>query len=79
MPFRLRAYCISTNLEIVLDQVENKIPMCTRNVLQDGYEVEEHVRDLTLDVFIDVLVRCDPPLACLNKVNGTELWQEYYV
>jgi len=70
---------ISTNLEIVLDQVENKIPMCTRNVLQDRYEMEKHVRDLALDVFVNVRIRRNPSLACLHKVDRTGLWQEHYV
>ncbi len=66
-------------LKIVLDQVENEIPVRSLHVLQDRYEVEEHVRDLALDVFVDVLVRCDPCLARLHKVDGTGLWQKYYV
>ena len=66
-------------LEIVLYQIKNELPVRSRHVLQEGYEVEAHVRDLTLDVFIDVLVRRDPPLARLHKVDGTGLRQEYYI
>ena len=68
-----------TYLEIVLDHIKNELPVRPRHILQDGYDVYEHVRDLTLDVFVDVFVRRDPPLACLYKVNSTELWQEYYI
>lgn len=78
MPFRNKNI-YQTNLEIVLDQVENKIPMCTRNVPQDRYEMVKHVRDLALDVFVNIPIRRNPSLACLHKVHRTELWQEYYV
>ena len=70
---------ILTNLEIVLDQVENKIPMCARNIPQDRYKMEKHVRDLALDVFVNVRIRRDPSLACLHKVHRAGLWQEHYV
>ena len=69
----------STNLEIVLDQIENKIPMRTRNVLQDRYQMEKHIRDLALDVFVNVRIRRNPSLACLHKVHRTGLWQEHYI
>ena len=45
-----------TNLKIVLDQVENEVPMRTRNVLQDRNEMEKHVRDLAFDVLVDILI-----------------------
>ena len=69
----------SPYLEIVLDQVENEVPVCSRNVLQDRYEMEKHVGDLALDVFINVRIRSNPSLARLHKVHRTRLWQEHYV
>lgn len=41
--------------------------------------MEKHVRDFALDVLIDILIRLNPPLACLRKVHRTRLWQERYV
>ena len=67
------------NLKIVLDQVENEVPVRTRNVLQYRNEMEKHVRDLALDVLIDVLIRREPSLACLHEIHRTGLWQEHYV
>jgi len=53
--------------------------MSTRNVLQDRYEMEKHIRDLALDVFVNVRIRRNPSLTCLHKVHCTGLWQEHYV
>lgn len=74
-----KRYQRTAYLKVVLYHIKNELPVRSRHVLQDGHKVEEHVRDLTLDVFVDGLVRRDPPLACLYKVDGTSLWQEYYI
>ena len=67
------------NLKIVLDQVENEVPVRTRDVLQDRNEMEKHVRDLALDILIDFLIRREPSLARLHEIHRTRLWQKRYV
>ena len=41
--------------------------------------MEKHIRDLALDVFINVRIGRNPSLTCLHKVYRTGLWQEHYV
>lgn len=67
------------HLEIIFDDVKNKIPMRSRYMLKDRRKMEEQKSNLTFHFFFDVLIRGHPVLTGLHEINRPCLGDENHV
>ena len=64
------------HLEIILDDIEDEIPMRSRYVLEDRRKVEKQNSYTTFHLFLYVLIRDHPVLTRFDEIDGPRLGDE---